>query len=405
MNTMSDLSCNRWWSFLHEISRYPLCINMIITDLVSYVKDYGELQNHVCAVDRKKKNEWWMYDPQKHKWCVDKEATRFMQKVYAFLHDEMKSACHVLMSHLAINEDDGLYQTIQKLIPSIHFILQNIETPRFMNTLICKLQYECMDASIFEKMDNDLTLLGFENGVWDSKMHKFRPGRADDFITMSTRLHFYVLPDMEMRKHVEQYFSTLFPDDRERSQFLCMISSQLGSPDIIKKIYLHKSNRPSSGRKTFFNLLSRVLGEYCCEISVLQKQKRYEARLKCLEKGSNARIAFFIHQERQLVLNKEIWKDIMSLRKIVLFHPHIILDCDRPQFNPYSWHLTSIIRAITYPSSFIENNENVDSTTYTYKECGNKLEELSELEKFKVEFFRYLMEHNDANFNFAREIS
>ena len=51
------------------------------------------------------------------------------------------------------------------------------------------------EKMVIEKFDENVNLLGFENGVIDLKNYEFRQGRPDDYITMSTGLELPVEQD------------------------------------------------------------------------------------------------------------------------------------------------------------------------------------------------------------------
>ena len=66
-------------------------------------------------------------------------------------------------------------------------IVNNLMNTNFKETLLKECKSLFYDPLFIQKLDSNIYLLGFENGVYDLENNKFRDGRPDDYITFSTK--------------------------------------------------------------------------------------------------------------------------------------------------------------------------------------------------------------------------
>lgn len=84
-----------------------------------------------------------------------------------------------------------------------------------------------MKTSInYDMFDNNLDLLGFENGVYDLKNNKFRPMVNTDYVSMSTGWDF-IEADKEDVEELELVFEKILPNKEERDVLLKSLSTCL----------------------------------------------------------------------------------------------------------------------------------------------------------------------------------
>ncbi len=125
---------------------------------------------------------------------------------------------------------------------------------------MCKLRMYNPDFS--KKRDENRLLLGCENGVIDLEVYAFRDGRPDDYITMSTGIHFqkYNKNDYEVRE-LDDFLLKVFPNKNRREYFLDFMSSCMEGGNVNKR-FLVGTGGGDNGKSITFILLEIAFGEY-----------------------------------------------------------------------------------------------------------------------------------------------
>lgn len=85
-----------------------------------------------------------------------------------------------------------------------------------MRSILLDMGQRCSPASF----DSKPFLLGFRNGVVDLRTKRFRPYQFDDYITLHTGYEYHPpsgdTASLERRRQVEEFFSSIMPNDGER---------------------------------------------------------------------------------------------------------------------------------------------------------------------------------------------
>ena len=68
-----------------------------------------------------------------------------------------------------------------------------------------------MNNDFLEKLDSKTNLLGFTNGVFDLDANEFRPGKPDDYITLSTKYDYHADVDPEIREEIMRFYERASP--------------------------------------------------------------------------------------------------------------------------------------------------------------------------------------------------
>jgi phage/plasmid-associated DNA primase len=96
------------------------------------------------------------------------------------------------------------------------------------------------DENFFKKINKDLTLLGFENGVLDLKNMEFRDGKPEDYISMSTGYDFKTFTDEDAEIYdIKIFLTKIFPDPELRTYFLNWAASLLRGGNTDKSLMVN----------------------------------------------------------------------------------------------------------------------------------------------------------------------
>ena len=138
---------------------------------------------------------------------------------------------------------------------------------------------ECAELFYHEKFENKLNsnvdLLGFENGVLDLQRLEFREGRPDDYISFSTGInHVPYCPDHPIVKDIMHYWECVHTDPAMRKYVLTTIASCLSGRIREERFHIWTGSG-SNAKSISISLLEKSLGDYCCKFPVtLMTQKR-----------------------------------------------------------------------------------------------------------------------------------
>jgi phage/plasmid-associated DNA primase len=112
------------------------------------------------------------------------------------------------------------------------------------------------------KFDDDVDLLGFENGVYDLKKGEFRKYKYDDYMTYSVGYNYVEKVDQEKINFMNDILKKIIPDEAENDMYLQILSSSLDGRCLEKIILFNGGGR--NGKGMIDEFLGYVLGsDYC----------------------------------------------------------------------------------------------------------------------------------------------
>lgn len=117
--------------------------------------------------------------------------------------------------------------------------------------------------SFIDKIDSDIDLIGFENGVYNTSTCQFREGQPEDYITMSTGYDYREFTmDHPMVKKVYEYFDSFQPN-KEMSKFLIkIIANCLRGCNTMQKFFIFFGGGRNGKSVLCEELLPGVFGDY-----------------------------------------------------------------------------------------------------------------------------------------------
>ncbi len=283
-------------------------------------------------------------------------------------------------------------------------MFNNISTTNFKNNVMhesIELFYdkECKSAAKFlNRLDErgSTHLLGFENGVFDLCKNEFRPGRPEDYISMSTNIEFhnYCWEDDEVNA-VMTFISQVLPDEDERDYVLILLSSFLNGNNRNEKFHIWTGSG-GNGKSKLIELFQFAIGSYGCNlpISLLTKARKASGEATPeMAKLKGVRFAVLQEPDEKSRINVGLMKemtggDTITARALykepIEFKPQakMILVCNHLPELPYDDEATwRRVRSVEFKSKFV-NPEEVDPTDrYSHpkdEELAEKLQDWAE---------------------------
>ena len=160
---------------------------------------------------------------------------------------------------------------------SIHFnkIAESLMDINFKEKVMKEAKYIFHDDQFMNRLDENHHLIGFENGVYDLKLKKFRSGQPDDHISMSTKQQYVKWNDNNpYAKYINGFFEQVMPIEAVRNYLLTRLSTCL-SGENRDELFIFCIGSGSNGKSLTFQLVGEALGDYyiSCPITIITRKR------------------------------------------------------------------------------------------------------------------------------------
>lgn len=317
-----------------------------------------------------KTNTWWEF--KNHRW-QRKEEGYSLKLMFSedFANEFNKEIAEISLkaTQLAGIEKEELQQRRTR----IDKIVSNLMNHHFKETLIKECKNLFYDDKFEEKLDSNIYLVGFENGVYDLEQGVFRDGRPDDYITLSTKNDFHKWSDRNpYNVHIQRFFEQIFPNEVVRKYFLTVLSTLVSGETKEEKMHI-LNGCGSNGKSLTTDLLSYAFGDYymSCPITIITR-KRGQSNETSPEKirMKGRRVGIFQETDDGEKLNVGVLKEItggdsMLIRDLfkgandmIEFKPQMkyFVTCNQfpevPSIDDGTWRR---LRVLLFGSKFIDN--------------------------------------------------
>ena len=273
------------------------------------------------------------------------------------------------------------------------------------------------DYKLPDKLDSNIYLLGFENGVYDFNMQAFRASKQTDYVSMTTGYNYNPEKNEKIYEEVKGYWKKMHPEDDKREYILRMFARQLYGDGVDNLFHLHAGfcGSASNGKSSFFEkILQSVLGDYIRQfpISVLVRKEREAANKASPELAVWKGVRILYSSEPNSShekLNSGILKQLTGNEAIIyrrLFENEIrtiipqysmhIMCNNPPEVDGVDQGIIRRIRKIDYMSRFVAKQD-VDESQHMYESDSSFIEKVLRNDEYKMEFLRYILDHYEHN--------
>ena len=222
--------------------------------------------------------EWYQYD--KHSWRSLMTWTALRTR----LGEDVRNVYLLAEGKIALREaatnDATEKESLQAKKKNILKIQTQLQTTGFKECVMKEVTDKFYDEEFLKHMNQDPTLVGFENGVLelrsmgtDGRPHvKFRPGRPDDCVSFQMGRGMVGLdsipyipydPAHPTAEHLEvlDFFTKIYPDPVLREYALTLYSACLEGANHEQKFYI-MSGSGGNGKSKIIDLMGKTFGEY-----------------------------------------------------------------------------------------------------------------------------------------------
>lgn len=360
--------------------------------------------NFVCVAI--KKNIW--YEFKNHKWGEIDSGVTLRRKISNQMVNEYIKviAEYNIKSEIQDGDDDDIAdekEKYAKMATKFVNLTYQLKTTAFKDNIMKESKELFYDKDFFNKLDTNLDIVGFENGVYDLNLGEFREGRPDDYLSLSTKINFIPIDELDKKivDEVNEFMSQVFVDEEIREYMWRCLSSYLQGHNPDEKFHIWTGNA-GAGKSKLKELFVNTFGEYCINFPITLltgKRAKSNAATPEIAQSRGKRFGYFDEPDQGEKINVGIMKgmtggDIISARGLYVdkieFKPQfkLILLCnDKPEVPAHEDGTWRRICVVEFLSTFVDKPEKKNK--YQFKRDGKMS---IKMEKWQGTFMTLLLE-------------
>ena len=194
-------------------------------------------------------NKDWYYFETKWKKCNNKLRTKISNEIVSYYKKMNKIITkeyneYKKINNININKDNEYKYKIKK----IDNLIGELKTTAFKNNIIKEAEEIFTDNhdNIIHKLDDNMYLLAFDNGVYDIKAKIFRDIKPDDYISMSVGYNYISETDVNYDKNIENklitFLEEIHPDKTQRDYLLTYLSTCIVGLNLLQHFVIFLGN-------------------------------------------------------------------------------------------------------------------------------------------------------------------
>jgi len=330
-------------------------------------KDY-----YVCLPG--KSRIWYYYKIEKHRWVEDFNGIMLRKKISTEVFDQIKRHAENQYNKNTLtngNEDDDDlmenggedFENYMKILK----IASKLKNTSFKKNIMseCEELFYDTEKTFYEKLDTNLKLVGFNNGVYDLTSKSFRKGRPEDMISRSTHINYISYnPNAPQISQIHKFMREVLTIEPVRNYVMKLMSTFLDGSTRNEKFHVW-SGSGSNGKSKLIELLEKSLGDYSCKMNasnLLQKRGSGTSANPELARTKGARFVNCQEPDQNSELNVGIMKELTGGDTIVTramykdsfeFKPQfkMILTCNQkpklPEDDEATWRRVVLVEFIS----------------------------------------------------------
>ena len=369
----------RWWAKQDNPQRYnevinnsiiPLIDNALSTDGAHY--DVAKVVQAIYKGEYKavNKDTWYKYDKDCHRWVKAREGLKLRKELSEEVCRKFTERAQYYNQKIIETSEEGQKEFYNKRASSALKIALNLKKTAFKESIMKECKCLFIDEKFEELLDNRNYLLGFDNGVYDLKLHIFREGMPDDYISLSTN-KIYIPYNVESHEiaEINDFFQKLFTNENLRNYVLDILACAIDGSIAQERFYIF-TGQGSNGKSRLLDLIQKAIGEYYATLPIAlltQKRAASNSAQGEVERTKGRRFAVLQEPSENDKINIGYMKELSGNDRILTrglykepyeFRPQfkMILACNElpevPSDDGGTWRR---IRVIEFSSKFCEH--------------------------------------------------
>ena len=369
----------RWWAKLDNPNKYDKIMDESLFPWIDKcIRSDGAHFDVAKVVQTLKKDDiraiskvaWYYYDRERHRWRSTSEGLLLRITLSTDICAKFIERTQYWQNlHYGLEDDDQKTANTEKAKKSLK-IAGQLKNAGFKDSVMKECKSLFIDEKFEELLDSRSHLLGFANGVYDLKMHIFRDGMPDDYISHSTKINYIPYdPNAPEIEEINDFFSKIFINEAVKNYVLDIITCIIDGSISQERFYVFTGNG-SNGKSRLLDFIQKTIGDYYCILPIAlltQKRAASNSAQGELERTKGRRFAVMQEPSEQDKINIGFMKELSGNDRILCrglykepfeFKPQfkMILTCNElpevPSDDGGTWRR---IRVIEFLSKFCEN--------------------------------------------------
>jgi P4 family phage/plasmid primase-like protien len=210
-----------------------------------------------------KDNIWYQY--QNHRWSPIDSGTTLRSSISNELRELYWKKADGLNSQIcALPEGDNRLEKMKNRLEKILAIHARLGKTGDKKNIMIEAKDRFYDGEFLKRLDMNPYLMCFKNGVWDFKEGVFRPGKPDDYLSITTGIDYIANDPIKDKADIEEvstFFRQLFPiSELEKYMWQHLASTLIGVA--YDQTFNNYIGGGSNGKSVLTNLMGMILGGY-----------------------------------------------------------------------------------------------------------------------------------------------
>ena len=221
-------------------------------------------------------------------------------------------AAHNQVSTILLKADEAQAEKLKKKLSRIDDIVLNLEDAGKREPILKEVTMLLTDTDFPHKLDKQPDLLCFNDKVVDLRTKEVRPGRHEDYLTVSTGYDYPKQPK-GLLSDIMRYFQQVLPVSEDKEYFLDQQAQRLSGHLHGQTFNIHTGVGMNGKSLTFGSLIKLVWGGYFGSLSIValtNKRAGPGVATPELDKVRLSRRAVAVEPETGLVLNCSLLKQL-----------------------------------------------------------------------------------------------
>jgi len=313
------------------------------------------------------KDIWFTYKDDKHRWVRTTQGIILRNILSTKVCTKFSERANYWNMELA--KTDKINSDAVEKSSQLKKIFLDLKKTSYKSNVMKECECFFTDERFEDLLDSRPHLLGFENGVYDLRMHEFRDGSPDDYITYSTGRHYIPFnarsdEAVEIDHFLSQIFTNPVVCRYIKDMFTCMLDGSVRQ----EKFYIF-NGFGSNGKSIILSFVQKAFGEYYCILPVAlltQKRTQSNSAQSELERTKGRRLTVMQEPGDGEKLNIGLMKELTGGDRILTrglfkepieFKPQfkMVMTCnDLPEVSSDDGGTWRRIRVIQFTSKFTE---------------------------------------------------
>lgn len=236
----------RWWASLDNPDKYREILDQNAITLIDRCIGSDGAHFDVAKVvhalykDRYRftsKDIWYMFKEEKHRWVRTREGLQLR----LVLSNEVcsKFMDRALYWNTQANRVQENRDIIEEKAKKLTSIALRLKQTGYKDSLMKECKCLFTDEKFEELLDSHPHLVGFENGVYDLRMHEFRDGLPDDYISFTTSRHYFPFDNTCAEyQEIQRFLSSVYTNENVRKYMVDILACILDGGIRQEKFYI-----------------------------------------------------------------------------------------------------------------------------------------------------------------------